>query len=205
MNIDRGLVDWSSPTTWPLGFSSFGNPGTFHVGGSATGADAIMDPTCGMTKAVEASKTGGLSYSVPSPDTGFNVHSKCGYNFVPFSNMIDPTTRNKLYVTASSDINDTTELYFEYLHAGLDTTYTGSPSYPPTAAGFYISVPDHNPGFQEIERATGQDMGSSALWWGRARAVEGPGMERPNYHDTCLLYTSPSPRDLSTSRMPSSA
>ena len=24
-------------------------------------------------------------------------------------------------------------------------------------------------------------------------------------HDTCLLYTSPSPRDLSTSRMPSSA
>ena len=29
MNIDRGLVDWSSPTTWPLGFSSFGNPGLF--------------------------------------------------------------------------------------------------------------------------------------------------------------------------------
>ena len=98
--------------------------------------------------------------------------------------MIDPTTRNKLYVTASSDINDKTELYFEYLHAGLDTTYTGSPSYPPTAAGFYISIPDHNPGFQEVERATGQDMGSSALWWGRARAVEGPGMERPNYHDS---------------------
>ena len=26
-----------------------------------------------------------------------------------------------------------------------------------------------------------------------------------NYFNTCLLYTSPSPRDLSTSRMPSSA
>ena len=26
-----------------------------------------------------------------------------------------------------------------------------------------------------------------------------------NYNKTCLLYTSPSPRDLSTSRMPSSA
>ena len=26
-----------------------------------------------------------------------------------------------------------------------------------------------------------------------------------NFIDTCLLYTSPSPRDLSTSRMPSSA
>ena len=28
---------------------------------------------------------------------------------------------------------------------------------------------------------------------------------RENYFGTCLLYTSPSPRDLSTSRMPSSA
>ena len=28
---------------------------------------------------------------------------------------------------------------------------------------------------------------------------------RLNYINTCLLYTSPSPRDLSTSRMPSSA
>ena len=25
MNIDLGLVDWSTPATWPLGFSSFGN------------------------------------------------------------------------------------------------------------------------------------------------------------------------------------
>ena len=32
-------------------------------------------------------------------------------------------------------------------------------------------------------------------------------IERPNFYPymTCLLYTSPSPRDLSTSRMPSSA
>ena len=29
--------------------------------------------------------------------------------------------------------------------------------------------------------------------------------EKPNYPSICLLYTSPSPRDLSTSRMPSSA
>ena len=29
--------------------------------------------------------------------------------------------------------------------------------------------------------------------------------EQPLLDDTCLLYTSPSPRDLSTSRMPSSA
>ena len=30
-------------------------------------------------------------------------------------------------------------------------------------------------------------------------------MGAPIYFTTCLLYTSPSPRDLSTSRMPSSA
>ena len=30
-------------------------------------------------------------------------------------------------------------------------------------------------------------------------------LEKTNWFDTCLLYTSPSPRDLSTSRMPSSA
>ena len=29
--------------------------------------------------------------------------------------------------------------------------------------------------------------------------------KRDTLHNTCLLYTSPSPRDLSTSRMPSSA
>ena len=33
----------------------------------------------------------------------------------------------------------------------------------------------------------------------------GAGGVRSNHPDTCLLYTSPSPRDLSTSRMPSSA
>ena len=30
MNIDLGLVDWKDPTTWSLGFSSFGQPGTWH-------------------------------------------------------------------------------------------------------------------------------------------------------------------------------
>ena len=35
--------------------------------------------------------------------------------------------------------------------------------------------------------------------------VTGENLNLTNYWDTCLLYTSPSPRDLSTSRMPSSA
>ena len=42
------------------------------------------------------------------------------------------------------------------------------------------------------------------------RATSGPALERPGdlaaiLTNLCLLYTSPSPRDLSTSRMPSSA
>ena len=113
MNIDLGLVDWKDPTTWSLGFSSFGQPGTWHVGGVAKGADAIMDPTCGMSVPVARSKTKGLSHSVPI--TG-SPHSKCGYNYVPFSNAIDPTTRNKLYVTAESDINEDTVLYLSLIH-----------------------------------------------------------------------------------------
>ena len=36
-------------------------------------------------------------------------------------------------------------------------------------------------------------------------AVEPPSTENASGKKTCLLYTSPSPRDLSTSRMPSSA
>ena len=35
--------------------------------------------------------------------------------------------------------------------------------------------------------------------------VAAEGMTFTDAHTTCLLYTSPSPRDLSTSRMPSSA
>ena len=44
MNIDLGLVDWKDPTTWPLGASSFGNPGTWHplAGGAAQGEDAAL-------------------------------------------------------------------------------------------------------------------------------------------------------------------
>ena len=38
----------------------------------------------------------------------------------------------------------------------------------------------------------------------RLKNVEGVTLS-PEYHWVCLLYTSPSPRDLSTSRMPSSA
>ena len=47
------------------------------------------------------------------------------------------------------------------------------------------------------------DIGAQVVIHGKVRAE----MNARDYHQykTCLLYTSPSPRDLSTSRMPSSA
>ena len=47
------------------------------------------------------------------------------------------------------------------------------------------------------------------LWYDKGKEGEGGAEGIPETivakEDTCLLYTSPSPRDLSTSRMPSSA
>ena len=41
--------------------------------------------------------------------------------------------------------------------------------------------------------------------YGRTFALRGLARDPPSFTLACLLYTSPSPRDLSTSRMPSSA
>ena len=52
-------------------------------------------------------------------------------------------------------------------------------------------------GFFFVEKAIDSDVNMVAS------ATEG--LDLPKLSDVCLLYTSPSPRDLSTSRMPSSA
>ena len=51
---------------------------------------------------------------------------------------------------------------------------------------------------QAVERAKGAVVNINAQEVVKARVSQDP-------FDICLLYTSPSPRDLSTSRMPSSA
>ena len=60
-----------------------------------------------------------------------------------------------------------------------------------------------------LNTSTGLGIGSISLafafgqlWWGLTQPFAGAVADRIG---TCLLYTSPSPRDLSTSRMPSSA
>ena len=50
-------------------------------------------------------------------------------------------------------------------------------------------------GFESTLKSTGQDNRAIVLRAGSTSEING----------SCLLYTSPSPRDLSTSRMPSSA
>ena len=52
-------------------------------------------------------------------------------------------------------------------------------------------------GFLAIIAILNSDAVGAFLWLGLALLIDGL--------DGCLLYTSPSPRDLSTSRMPSSA
>ena len=49
------------------------------------------------------------------------------------------------------------------------------------------------------------DAGSEKQAWEKVRTMLGDAKSYQFQLRTCLLYTSPSPRDLSTSRMPSSA
>ena len=68
-------------------------------------------------------------------------------------------------------------------------------------------VPDPAPPLTEAESEAARLADADAQW--EALLTTYPNAERPAdpFEDymTCLLYTSPSPRDLSTSRMPSSA
>ena len=49
------------------------------------------------------------------------------------------------------------------------------------------------------------EQGSATTWTFPMGLPQSMGLAVVSLVDTCLLYTSPSPRDLSTSRMPSSA
>ena len=58
----------------------------------------------------------------------------------------------------------------------------------------------HDPLFEAVLRQTGIDI--ATLWNGSTAGLERVAKGQAS---ACLLYTSPSPRDLTTSRMPSSA
>ena len=96
------------------------------------------------------------------------------------------------------EINDDVELYAEALHTQLRADYYGSPSYPPTNAGYFTVVPTASPGYQDFKANTlptlSADMqaaynareagAGSVYWWGRAKAIEGPSAVFQNQNDT---------------------
>ena len=183
---DRGLAVYNGTSNggWPLGNSSFGNPGTFHA---ADFSATVVDPECGRE----------IGPAVAYPIEG-NALSQCGYSYMNFANIIDDQRRLKLFSQVKFDINDYTQLYGEVLWADLETVYEGSPSYPPTNPGadFFTYVPLNNPGMVDFldndvtaaERAAFEGAGG-ALWWGRSLAIEGPAVEFPRKHETLRLVT----------------
>jgi len=159
---------------WPLGYSTFGNPGTFQT---SPGANLVGDPACGISAAQN-----GVAGARQSHAIGAYPYSKCGYSYVPYGNYIDPQERHKYFATMSMDLTDEIEVYVEANHATMRADYVGSPTYPPTNAGYFTSVPKSSPGYIDfaanhlptLSQATQDAYGGSAtsvLWWGRACAI----------------------------------
>ena len=175
---------------WPLGPSSFGNPGTFQT---TPAANVVADPACGVVLPAQ-----GVAGGAASIAANINGYSKCGYNYVPFGNYIDPQERHKFFASMTMEISDDVELYAEALHTQLRADYYGSPSYPPTNAGYFTVVPTASPGYQDWKTNTlptlSADMqaaynareasAGSVYWWGRAKAIEGPSAIFQNQNDT---------------------
>ncbi len=176
--------------SWPLGPSSFGNPGTIQT---TPAANAVADPACGTVLPAQ-----GVAGAAIAIEANFNPYSKCGYSYVPFANYIDPQERHKFFATMTMDINDTTELYFEALHTQMRADYVGSPSYPPTNAGYFTVVSMASPGYQNWKATTLPTLSQAMqdayaareaaagtfYWWGRAKAIEGPPAVFQNDNDT---------------------
>jgi len=116
---------------------------------------------------------------------------------VPNSSTVDVTIG-----TTTAAVNDNTSAFVGNLtlsHAGDSLTIADNQT-------LSVFGTINNAGTITLASAgngTFLDLGASLTLSGTGIVVLGSG--GPNYIYSCLLYTSPSPRDLSTSRMPSSA
>ena len=196
---ERSFVDYSSPTGWPLGISSFGNPGGFGPAAGWPGTlygGLDMDPKCGY--ASEFTSSFALSLG------------RCGYNYTPFFNLIDEQERHKIYVQTEFDVTDSTSVYVDVLYADLEGWYNTSPSFPHTNPGssnycagdpltctsavpYFMYVPLNNPGAQDFlstlsaERQAQYQSAGGLHFWGRTLAVEGPSQSGKRFHETMRL------------------
>ena len=165
----------NSKNYWPLGYSVLGNPGTFQTG---AGQNLVQDPACGIT-----ASQNGVANARFSHDIGpYYPYSRCGYSYVPYGNYIDPQERHKYFATFNMEITDEIEVYFQANHSTLKSAYFGSPTYPPSNAGYFTVVPKSSPGYvdfaanhlptlsQDIQDAYGA-ASPVVLWWGRACAI----------------------------------
>ena len=72
-------------------------------------------------------------------------------------------------------------------------------------AGMAAALTTTKAGLRTVVIDDQKDSGGQVYRNLQANQETSPAYLGPSYYDGCLLYTSPSPRDLSTSRMPSSA
>ncbi len=117
---------------WPQGYSSFGYPGTIvpqqtedalgvlgDEGHLLSAGWSIADPDCGYYNA----EWNAFSWS----DSNF-----CRYSYSSFWNLVEDHTRQKMYLSVTSQASENVEVYGWINWATLDTDNNESPSYPPT-------------------------------------------------------------------------
>ena len=90
-------------------------------------------------------------------------------------------------------------------HFGLsELPFTLTPN-----TSYFFGLPSHNEALQVLSTALQTGEGfikvTGEVGTGKTLLCRKLLNELPDHFESCLLYTSPSPRDLSTSRMPSSA
>ena len=194
----RSFADYSSPTSWPLGVSSFGNPGAY---GTAKGWPGTLyggltpDPKCGYSS--EYTSSFALSLG------------RCGYNYTPFFNLIDEQERLKFFTQFEFQIDDSTRVYGDVLFSKLEGWYNTSPSFPHTNPGssnyctntddvlsctsaipYFNFVPLYNPGAIDFLAGLSQakrdefTAAGGIQWWGRTLAVAGPSQSGKRFHET---------------------
>lgn len=194
--VDPAPLDGS----WPMGFTTMGNPGSFGPATAAGGQDwgywfrgadgtpygnyptitYDTDPACGMNV--------GQAGSFPVAGDG-----RCGFYYSDFTGVIEPQQRFKVYNQFKMTINDKVEAYGEVLYARMEAKYMASPTYPPTMEIPYpwgptptIIHPD-NPGLQQFiaDMGEGYDAiyANGAIGVSRAWAIEGPVAYMPRTHE----------------------